>query len=58
MDFSLEERERELVDLCRQFAQKEIAPRAPRAWEEGRCDTDLLREMGGLGLLGMLVPEE
>src|SRR3954466_10080538 len=58
MDFSLTESERDLVGLCREFAQKEIAVRAPLAWEEARCPTDLLREMGGLGLLGMLVPEE
>jgi alkylation response protein AidB-like acyl-CoA dehydrogenase len=58
MDFSLTEAERDLVDLCRDFAQNEIAPRAPAAWDEGRCPTDLLREMGALGLLGMLIPEE
>ena len=58
MDLSLTEAERDLVDLCREFAQKEIAVRAPAAWEEARCPTDLLREMGALGLLGMLVPEE
>jgi alkylation response protein AidB-like acyl-CoA dehydrogenase len=58
VDFSLTEAERDLVGLCRDFAQKEIAPRAPLAWEEARCPTDLLREMGELGLLGMLVPEE
>ncbi len=58
MDFSLNETERDLVGLCRDFAQREIAPRAPLAWEEARCPTDLLREMGALGLLGMLVPEE
>jgi alkylation response protein AidB-like acyl-CoA dehydrogenase len=58
VDFSLNEPERELVALCRDFAQKEIAGRAPVAWEEARCPTDLLREMGALGLLGMLVPEE
>ena len=58
MDFSLTSSERDLVELCRDFAQKEIAARAPLAWEEGRCATDLLREMGELGLLGMLVPEQ
>src|SRR3954462_11389692 len=58
MDFSLTEAERDLVGLCRDFAQNEIAPRAPQAWAEGRCPTDLLREMGDLGLLGMLVPEK
>jgi alkylation response protein AidB-like acyl-CoA dehydrogenase len=58
VDFGLDERERDLAELCREFAQKEIAVRAPQAWAEGRCPTDLLREMGGLGLLGMLVPEQ
>jgi alkylation response protein AidB-like acyl-CoA dehydrogenase len=58
VDFSLTEPERDLVELCREFAQKEIAARAPAAWEEARCPTDLLREMGALGLLGMLVPEQ
>src|SRR4029077_14302637 len=58
VDFSLTDSEQELVGLCREFAQKEIATRAPKAWEEGRCDTDLLREMGALGLLGILIPEE
>jgi len=58
MDFSLGEPERDLVALCRDFARNEIAPRAPAAWDEARCPTDLLREMGALGLLGMLVPEE
>src|SRR6202044_404439 len=57
MDFSLNETERDLVGLCRDFAEREIAQRAPEAWDEGRCPTDLLREMGELGLLGMLVPE-
>jgi alkylation response protein AidB-like acyl-CoA dehydrogenase len=57
MDFTLGEPERELAALCRDFAQKEIASRAPLAWEEGRCPTDLLREMGQLGLLGILIPQ-
>jgi short-chain 2-methylacyl-CoA dehydrogenase len=57
MDFSLTEAERDLVELCREFATKEIAVRAPAAWERAECPTDLLREMGQLGLLGMLVPE-
>ena len=57
MDFSLNETERDLVELCRDFSQKEIAARAPLAWEEARCPTDLLREMGSMGLLGMLIPE-
>jgi alkylation response protein AidB-like acyl-CoA dehydrogenase len=57
VDFALTTAEQDLVALCREFAQKEIAVRAPAAWEEAQCPTDLLREMGSLGLLGMLVPE-
>jgi short-chain 2-methylacyl-CoA dehydrogenase len=58
VDFSLTTAERDLAELARDFAQKEIAARAPIAWEEARCPTDLLREMGKLGLLGMLIPEQ
>ena len=58
MDFSLNEAEQDLADLCGQFAAKEIARRAPAAWERAECPTDLLREMGELGLLGMLIPEQ
>jgi alkylation response protein AidB-like acyl-CoA dehydrogenase len=58
MDFSLSEPERDLAALCREFAQREIAVRAPKAWDDAVCPTDLLREMGALGLLGVLVPEE
>jgi short/branched chain acyl-CoA dehydrogenase len=58
VDFSLTESERDLVGLCREFAQKEIAARAPAAWQDARCPADLLREMGALGLLGVLIPEE
>jgi alkylation response protein AidB-like acyl-CoA dehydrogenase len=58
VDLSLTEAERDLVGLCREFAQQEIATRAPAAWDEARCPTDLLREMGALGLLGLLIPVE
>jgi alkylation response protein AidB-like acyl-CoA dehydrogenase len=58
VDFSLTAAERDLAELARDFAQKEIVARAPAAWDEGRCPTDLLREMGELGLLGMLIPEQ
>ncbi|MEI8002176.1 MAG: acyl-CoA dehydrogenase family protein [Actinomycetes bacterium] len=58
MDLTLNESERDLVELCRVLAQKEIAPRAPAAWAAAVCPTDLLREMGELGLLGMLIPDE
>jgi alkylation response protein AidB-like acyl-CoA dehydrogenase len=58
MDFTLTEPERDLLDLGRAYAEREIAPVAARAWHEERCPTEVLRGLGGLGLLGPLVPEE
>lgn len=58
MDFTLTEPERELLDLGRTYAEREIAPIAAQAWHEERCPTDVLRGLGALGLLGLLVPEK
>lgn len=58
MDFELNEDERALAGLCGEFARNEIAVRAPDAWDARVCPVDLLAEMGELGLLGVLVPEE
>jgi alkylation response protein AidB-like acyl-CoA dehydrogenase len=48
----------ELVrDTARDFAQARLAPNT-RAWEDaGAIPTDVLRELGELGFLGMTVPE-
>jgi short-chain 2-methylacyl-CoA dehydrogenase len=54
----LPEEESQLRDLCREFAEGEIAPHAARWWEQERCPTELLRHMGQLDLLGLLVPDE
>jgi alkylation response protein AidB-like acyl-CoA dehydrogenase len=58
MDLTLTEPERALVDLGRSYAEKEIAPVAAQAWRDGRCPVEVLRGLGGLGLLGVLVPEK
>jgi len=58
MDFTLTEPERELLDLGRTYAEREIAPIAAQAWHEERCPTEVLRGLGELGLLGLLVPEK
>ena len=58
MDFTLTESERELLDLGREFAAREIAPIAAEAWHEEYCPTGVLRGLGKLGLLGTLVPEK
>jgi alkylation response protein AidB-like acyl-CoA dehydrogenase len=58
MDFSLSEDEAALQQLARDFATREIRPHAARYWEEARCPTEVLGQMGDLGLLGLFVPEQ
>ena len=58
MDFTLTEFEDELLNLGRDYAEREIAAVAARAWHEERCPTEVLRGLGELGLLGTLVPEK
>ncbi len=54
----LTEEQRMIRDMARAFAREKIRPEAD-SWEKaGRVPADFLREMGGLGLLGMTVPEE
>ncbi|TBW11251.1 acyl-CoA dehydrogenase [Azotobacter chroococcum] len=57
-DIELSEEQRMIRDLARDFARREVAPRA-QAWEKaGWIDDALVAQMGELGLLGMVVPEE
>ncbi len=57
-DLEYTEEQRMIRDMAREFAQREIAPHAA-AWEKaGWIDDRLVAQMGELGLLGMVVPEE
>ena len=58
MFFRLTDEQREIRDLVRKFAQKEIAPNAEHWDEAGTFPDGLVRQMGELGLAGMYVPEE
>ncbi len=54
----LSEEQQLIRDTARAFAQEQLAPNAP-AWDrESTFPRDALQQMGELGLLGMLVPEE
>jgi alkylation response protein AidB-like acyl-CoA dehydrogenase len=49
---------KECRDMVRDFARTEIAPHV-REWDEkAGCPFDVFRRLGGLGMLGILVPEE
>ncbi|HVH02684.1 MAG TPA: isovaleryl-CoA dehydrogenase [Amaricoccus sp.] len=58
MNFGLSDEIAALRDMVRRFAADEIAPRAARIDAENEFPPDLWQKMGGLGLLGITVPEE
>ena len=58
MDFSLDPQTVQVRDMCRAFAEREIAPYAARWSQEHRFPAEVFKKMGHLGLMGMLVPEE
>ena len=57
-DIELSEEQRMIRDMARDFAKAELAPNAA-TWEKaGWLDVNMLKQMGELGFLGMVVPEE
>ncbi|WP_137885702.1 acyl-CoA dehydrogenase family protein [Pseudomonas sp. 2FE] len=52
------EQDLQIRDVARQFAQERLKPFAADWDREHRYPAEALREMAGLGFLGMLVPEE
>jgi isovaleryl-CoA dehydrogenase len=57
-DFGLPARVEELRQAVREFAVRRIAPQADEIDRSNRFPRELWPEMGGMGLLGMTVPEE
>lgn len=54
----LSELQQQILDTTRSFARERLAPGAADRDRQHRFPRDELREMGELGLLGMLVPED
>ena len=57
-DLELSEEQRMIRDMARDFSRREIAPKAQAMEKAGWIDDALVAQMGELGLLGMVVPEE
>lgn len=57
-DLELSDEQRMIRDMARDFARGEIAPLAERMEKAGWIDDSLVTQMGELGLLGMVVPDE
>jgi alkylation response protein AidB-like acyl-CoA dehydrogenase len=58
IDFALTEEQELLVEQVRRFAEERIRPGVEERDREHRFPEEIVAEMGELGLLGMLVPEE
>jgi len=58
MDFGLTEEQQMFRDMVREFAEKELKPRAQHTDEAGEFNAEAVKKMGPLGLLGLNVPEE
>ncbi len=54
----LTEDERAMRDAAHAYAQEKLQPRAIAAFREEKTDPEIFREMGGMGLLGVTIPEE
>ena len=58
MDIELTEEQRQVRDLCRQFADEELKPNARRWDEKHEFPRDAVRKLGEMGLMGVTVPPE
>src|SRR5580658_1988011 len=58
MDFELTEEQRLIQRTAREFAAREVAPKAAEFDKTGRWPSEVVAKMGELGLLGVAIPEE
>src|ERR1700704_5029702 len=57
MDLSLSPEQQEIRKLARDFAEREVKPRAEAIDHSGEFPRDLVGKAANLGLLGILVPD-
>jgi alkylation response protein AidB-like acyl-CoA dehydrogenase len=58
MDFALSEEQAMIRDMCRQFTDEVITPRAEGLEKAGSYPYDIMDRMGELGMMGIPFPEE
>ena len=58
MDFQLTDEQRQVRDMCRDFAARELAPNARRWDEHHEFPREAVKKLGELGLMGIAVPAE
>ena len=57
LEGQLSEDERMLRDAARAYAEDKLAPRVRGAFRDEVTEPEIFREMGGMGLLGVTIPE-
>jgi short-chain 2-methylacyl-CoA dehydrogenase len=58
MNFDLSDEQKQIRDLCHEFADEVVAPAAEELDRECRFGYDIVRQMAELGLFGLPFPEE
>ncbi|HEX8794410.1 MAG TPA: acyl-CoA dehydrogenase family protein [Polyangiaceae bacterium] len=58
MEFELTEEQRMIRDTARDFAAREVAPKAAELDKTGRWPAEIVKKMAELGLLGVAIPQE
>jgi alkylation response protein AidB-like acyl-CoA dehydrogenase len=58
MDFYLTETQKQVKQLARDFAEKEIAPFVRKYDEKGEFPFEIMKKLGEIGFLGITFPEE
>jgi alkylation response protein AidB-like acyl-CoA dehydrogenase len=58
MDFDLSPEQKDLVELARDFGEREIAPYVADYDREERFPVEIIEKAAGLGLMGGVVPQE
>jgi butyryl-CoA dehydrogenase len=58
MDIQLTDEQRQVRDLCREFADRELRPNARRWDAEHQFPSDAVKQLAEMGLLGVAVPAE
>jgi len=57
MDLTLTDEQQAILDMCKEFAAREVAPVAAEIDREARFPADLVKRMAELGLMGIEVDE-
>src|SRR5271166_3510659 len=57
MDFELDDEQKAIQALCRDFAREEVRPRAEEMDAKAEFPYDLVKKMADLGLMGLPFPE-